>query len=68
MLSKKNKKAKLGDYYLLNKTKNIGVIVECGFLTNNDDLSNLVKEDYQEKIAVSIRKGIYQYFKNNDIM
>lgn len=64
-LSKKSKKPKLGDYYLLNKTTVTGVIVECGFLTNSEDLSNLVKEEYQEKMVKTISKGIFNYFKNN---
>lgn len=67
LLSKKNKKPKIGDYYLLNKSNVTGVIVECGFLTNNEDLSNLVKEDHQQKIASSITRGIYEYFKNKMI-
>ena len=64
-LSNKDKKAKFGDYYLLNKTSVIGVIVECGFLTNSEDISQLVKKEYQVKIAKEITLGIYEYFINN---
>ncbi len=61
-LSNKNKKYKIGDYYLLNKSHSIGVIVECGFLTNNNDRSKLIKEEYQKEISKNILFGIYEYF------
>lgn len=67
-LSNKNKKAKLGDYYILNKTNSTGVIVECGFLTNNEDLSNLVKIDYQSKIATLIAKSVFEYFNERKMV
>lgn len=60
-LSKCNKKIKIGDYYLLNNTKPIGVIVECGFLTNPDDRKKLINEEYQFKISEKIVLAIYEY-------
>ena len=63
MLSKENKKPKLGDYYLLNKTNSVGVIIECGFLTNPMELKKLVKEEYQKQISQVIIESIYKYFK-----
>jgi N-acetylmuramoyl-L-alanine amidase len=61
-LSNKNKKIKVGDYYLLNNTSNIGVIVECGFITNDEDRNNLTSRKYQQIISENITKGIYEYF------
>lgn len=61
-LSGKNKVAKLGEYFLLEKADSIGVIVECGFLTNEEDLRSLVKEEYQYKISKLITKSIFEYF------
>lgn len=61
-MSNKNKKHKTGDYYLLNKSNSVGVIIECGFLTNNTDRRNLVKEEYQKEISKNILYGIYEYF------
>jgi len=49
-------------YYLLKKTKTPSVIVECGFLSNPSDLKNITNEEYQEKIAWAIYKGILNYF------
>lgn len=61
-MSGKDKKAKLGDYYLLNKTNVVGVIIECGFLTNSEDLKNLTNDKYQKKIAKLISESIFEYF------
>ena len=60
----KNRNVKIGDYYLLNKTKSTGVIVECGFLSNSKERDLLVKGDYQRKIAKKITEGIIKYFNN----
>ena len=57
------KEAKADDnYYLLKKTSTPAVIVECGFLTNNEEAQMLAREDYQEKVAWSIYLGILDYF------
>lgn len=42
-----------------------GVIVECGFLSNNEDLSNLKNESYQKKVAESLNKSIKNYFEEH---
>lgn len=67
-LSKKEKKTKKGNYYLLNKTNSVGVIVECGFLTNQEDLSNLTNVKYQQTISNALVKGIYEYFLDKNII
>ena len=50
-----------GDYYILNETEPIGVIVECGFLSNPEEELNLQKEDYQNKMCYSIFAGIINF-------
>lgn len=40
-----------------------GVLIEAGFLSNANDRYLLQQEDYQYKIAESIKKGILTYFK-----
>lgn len=62
-LNKKDKKTKIGDYYILNNTYPIGVLIECGFLTNSEERKNLTSINYQEKIALNIFNGIKKYFK-----
>ena len=50
-----------GDYYILNETDPIGVIVECGFLSNPIEEQNLQDEAYQNKMCYSIYAGIISY-------
>jgi len=61
-INKKDKKMKLGDYYILNHTYPIGVLVECGFLSNYEERKKLVDTKYQEKIATNIFNGIKKYY------
>ncbi len=44
--------------YLLSRAKSPSVLVECGFLSNSEELSSLKTEDYQKKMALVIFKGI----------
>ena len=39
------------------------VLIEMGYLSNKKDAELLIKNDYHEKIIVSIKKGIDNYFK-----
>ena len=50
------------DIYLLYHATVPSVIVECGFLSNLDDLSNFKSSEYQSKIAFSIADGIIKYY------
>ena len=50
-----------GSYYLLKKTTVPLVIVECGFLSNEEEASLLATEEYQKKIVDSICKGVLSY-------
>lgn len=53
---------KSGDFYLLTRTNKLGVLVECGFLSNASDRKKLVDDDYQDKIAESLKSSIKEYF------
>jgi len=50
-------------YFLLKETATPAVIVECGFLTNHDEMLKLATPEYQQKIAWAIYLGILDYFK-----
>ncbi len=54
-----------GDYYILNCNEYPSVIAECGFLSNPDDEKLLVTEEYQDKIAYAIFKGIVGYLASS---
>lgn len=53
-------------YYLLKKTGTPIVIVECGFLSNQEEADKLSTRAYQEKLAWSIYMGIIQYLNGAD--
>ena len=49
--------------YLYSNTRVPGVLIECGFISNPNERYLLQKENYQERIANSITKGVTTYFK-----
>lgn len=49
--------------YVLNSTKMPAVLVEAGFISNQEDLDWLMEDDYQNKIAEAIALGICDYFQ-----
>ncbi len=51
-----------GDYFILNCSETPSVIVECGFLSNEEDEALLISDDYQEKLCYYIFKGLADYF------
>ena len=56
-----------GDYYILNCSSYPSIIAECGFLSNPEDESLLVTEEYQDLIAYNVFKGIVEYFSKTTI-
>lgn len=59
-----NKQATSGTYLLYNASIP-AVLVECGFLSNQNDLKMLKNEEYQQKMAFCIYCGITEFFSNN---
>jgi N-acetylmuramoyl-L-alanine amidase len=51
----------VGDYYMLNCTEYTSVICECGFLSNAADEALLITDEYREKVAYAVYKGIISY-------
>ena len=60
-----NKQATSSTYLLHNATVP-AVIVECGFLSNKNELELLKNEEYQNKMAFCIFCGINDYFNKGD--
>ncbi len=54
------------NYYMLKKTECPFVIVECGYMSNNEEAALLVNEDYQEKLAWGIHLGIMRYLNERE--
>lgn len=63
--SQKKYTALAGDYYILNCSPCPSVIVECGFLSNEQDEGLLITEEYQTKVATTIFYGCMQFILDN---
>ena len=62
-LDKSIKAPSPGDYFMLKCSSAPSVIVECGFLSNEQDEKLLQSPEYQEKIINSIYRGIVNFFQ-----
>ena len=52
------------EIYLLYHAQSPAVLVECGFISNYNDLQLMKNDEYQSKIAMLIADGIIQYTFN----
>ena len=52
--------------YLLSRSQNPAVLVECGFLSNREECEKLSCEDYQRRLSFVIFCGIIEYISSND--
>lgn len=48
--------------YMYDKLNIPGVLIECGFLSNPNELSKLQTKEYQAKIATLIKEAIINYY------
>lgn len=53
--------------YLLSNMENVSVMIECGFITNKDELEILKDPEYQEKLMFEVFEGIEKYFKEEEM-
>ena len=58
-----NKTVKRGNLYVLNNTRCVAVLCECGFLTNPDDASRLATAEGKRSVARRIAVGITEYLQ-----
>ncbi len=54
---------KRGNFYVIRETSMPSVLVEGGFISNDEERASLKTREYQEKIAQGIADGIDSYFK-----
>ncbi len=59
----KNLGVKNAMFYVLLDTKMPSVLVELGFISNKEELKKLKNDKYQNRLAVSIVKGVDKFFK-----
>lgn len=52
------------DYYILRESRPIGVLIECGFITNMKEKELLVSEKYQHELTDKIIQGLVKYLNN----
>ncbi len=56
-----NRGTKAGQFFVIANVQNPAVLVEGGFLSNQDDTQKLGNNDYREQIAAAISDGIIRY-------
>ena len=54
------------DIYLLDHAEVPAVIVECGFLSNQEERSKLMDDDYQNEMAYAVAMGVLEYINAYD--
>ena len=50
-------------FYILRATQSVGVLIECGFLSNANERGQLKSRSYHKKLATVISDGIQDYFQ-----
>ena len=61
---RQNKKAG-SEIFILDNTNVPAILIECGFLSNYEDISLLTNNEYQNKLAFSIYVGFLEYYYTN---
>jgi N-acetylmuramoyl-L-alanine amidase len=56
-----NRGTRAEQFYVIANVQHPAVLVEGGFLTNNDDITKLASEEYRQRLAVGIADGIMRY-------
>ncbi|NLZ47807.1 MAG: family 10 glycosylhydrolase [Clostridiales bacterium] len=60
-----NRGAKSGNYLVIRETIMPAILVECGFITNREELNKLKTKSYQDKLAYSIAYGVLNFLNLN---
>lgn len=54
---------KTADFHVLRETKMTAVLIECGFMTNQQDVNRLRSETYQQTCAIAIVKALVDQYQ-----
>ncbi len=63
--NKRECKAADDGIYLLKKTTNPAVLIECGFISNPEECKKLTDRSYQKNISFAIANGILDYINSD---
>jgi N-acetylmuramoyl-L-alanine amidase len=56
-----NRGTRAEQFYVIANVRHPAVLVEGGFLSNNDDVAKLTREDYRQQLAAAISDGVMRY-------
>lgn len=62
-VTKSKMEVKTGDYYILKNSNKMGILLECGFISNAEERSNLVEEEYQQDLCKAIKLGVMNFLQ-----
>jgi hypothetical protein len=57
-----NRGVKRADFAILRETNMDALLIECGFMTNNEDLALLKSDEYRRRCAQGIVNGLVQFY------
>lgn len=60
---RRNRGVKRADFHVLRETDMHAVLVECGFMTNQEEAALLKTEAYRKRCALAIVKGLVEHYK-----
>lgn len=49
------------DFYILRATQSLGVLIECGFISNANERGQLKSQKYHHRLAIAICDGVEKY-------
>ena len=50
---------------MLENIENPAILIECGFMTNKEELKKLSEKEYQKQLSFLIVCGIIEYIENS---
>ena len=53
------------EYFLLENSTTPGVLIECGFISNAEELAKLKDNSYQQQLALCIYQGLCTYLEQS---
>lgn len=56
-----NRGTQARQFFVISNVSSPAVLIEGGFLTNKEDISKLISEDYRDQIAAAVADGILHY-------